>query len=60
MTSDFMYKMWAVHFTTAVVTELAGAHARKQLGGMSGDIAGYSIVWGELAGIVAAAISTAY
>ena len=60
MSSDFMYKMWAVHFAAAVVTGFAGAHARKQLGGMSGDIAGYSIIWGELAGIVAAAVCTAY
>ena len=60
MPSDFMDRMWAVHFTTAVVTGFAGAHARKQLGGMSGDIAGYSIIWGELAGIITAAVCTAY
>ena len=60
MTSDFMTKMWAIHFVTAIVTSIAGAHARKQLGGMSGDIAGYSIIWGEFAGIMTAAICTAF
>lgn len=32
---------------------LACAYARKQLGGMSGDVAGYSICLGEAAGIAA-------
>lgn len=36
---------------TAAITYLAALIAKRQLGGMSGDIAGYSIVWGELAGI---------
>ena len=35
------------------VTYVAAVYAKRQLGGMSGDIAGYSIVWGELAGIFA-------
>ncbi len=39
-----------------VVSGFAGAHGRKELGGMSGDISGYSIVWGELAGVIALAI----
>lgn len=34
----------------------AGAYARKQLGGMNGDIAGYMIVMSETIGILAAAI----
>lgn len=34
----------------------AGAYARHQLGGMSGDIAGYTICFGELAAILTAAI----
>ena len=58
--ADFMIRMGCVHFAAAAAADLAGAYARKQLGGMSGDIAGYSIIWGELAGIVAAAVSTAY
>lgn len=33
-----------------------GWYARKQLGGMSGDIAGYSLVWGELAAVIALAV----
>ena len=57
---DFMIRMGCVHLAAAAAAAFAGAHARKQLGGMSGDIAGYSIIWGELAGIVAAAVSTAY
>lgn len=41
-------------FVTAIIAgSVAGAYARKQLGGMSGDIAGYMICWGELAGIIA-------
>ncbi|TDP51384.1 adenosylcobinamide-GDP ribazoletransferase [Aminicella lysinilytica] len=34
----------------------ASAFAQKQLGGMSGDIAGYTICFGELAAIITAAI----
>lgn len=33
-----------------------GAHARKQLGGMNGDIAGYMLVWSELASAVTLAV----
>ena len=36
----------------AIVTVIAASYGKKQLGGMSGDIAGYSIVWGELAGVL--------
>lgn len=36
---------------TAIATHLATVYGKKQLGGMSGDIAGFAIVWGELAGI---------
>lgn len=39
-----------------VVAGFAGAHGRKELGGMNGDISGYSIVWGELAGVIALAV----
>lgn len=58
--SEFMTRMLIIHFATILAANAAGAHARKQLGGMSGDIAGYSIIWGELAGIMAAAVCTAY
>lgn len=34
-----------------------GAYARRQLGGMSGDVAGYMIVSGELFGMMAAAVA---
>lgn len=41
----------------AVAVQLAvslgsGAYARKQLGGMSGDIAGFMLVWSELAAVI--------
>lgn len=38
---------------TAVSTLLSIVLAKRSLGGMSGDIAGFGIVWGELAGIFA-------
>lgn len=60
MPLDFIMRMWWIHFAVAVASSFAGSHARKQLGGMSGDIAGYSIVVGEFAGVAAAAISTVY
>lgn len=42
-----------VMVATAVGTYLATVYGKRQLGGMSGDIAGFSIVWGELCGIFA-------
>lgn len=39
--------------STAAATYLACVFAKRQLGGMSGDIAGFSITWGELFGIFA-------
>ncbi len=36
---------------TAAGTYLATVYGKRQLGGMSGDIAGFAIVWGELIGI---------
>lgn len=41
---------------TAAAAFVACAYARKQLGGMSGDIAGYTICVGELAGIITLAV----
>ena len=43
----------AVIIMTAVGSYISTVYAKRQLGGMSGDIAGLSIVWGELAGIFA-------
>lgn len=60
LSGDYFTKMCLIHLATAAATDLAGRHARKQLGGMSGDIAGYSIIWGEFAGVLAAAICTAF
>lgn len=39
---------------------LAGGMARRQLGGMSGDIAGYEMVTGELVGVLAIALAGYY
>ncbi len=36
---------------TFLGTFIAVTYAKKQLGGMNGDIAGYGIVWGELIGV---------
>lgn len=41
----------------AMTAGIAGRYARKQLGGMSGDIAGYMICWSELAGILTLAVT---
>ena len=55
-----MIKVFCINCVTSLATFIAGMHARKQLGGMSGDIAGYSIIWGEFAGVMTAAICTAF
>lgn len=39
-----------------LVSLIAGAYARKQLGGMNGDISGYCIVWCELAAVIVLAL----
>lgn len=48
------------HITVICIVSLAaggaGAYARKQLGGMNGDIAGYMIVMSETIGVLATAI----
>ena len=41
---------------TALGSMIAIFYGRRQLGGMSGDIAGYGIVWGELIGVFALAM----
>lgn len=38
------------------VALISGAYARKQLGGMSGDIAGYMLIWSELAAVVSLSV----
>ena len=45
----FLQTPWLVSFA-------AGSAASAQLGGMSGDIAGYEVVWGEMAGVAALAL----
>ncbi|HUM56911.1 MAG TPA: hypothetical protein PLC13_07120, partial [Bacillota bacterium] len=39
-----------------IASFVAGTAASRQLGGMSGDIAGYEVVWGEIAGVAALAL----
>ena len=46
-------------FITLIASALAGKYAIKQLGGMSGDIAGYMIVMSETAGVLTAAVLSA-
>lgn len=52
------YGIWGEWtFAPAAAVQLAvslasGAYARKQLGGMSGDIAGFMLVWSELAAVI--------
>ncbi len=58
--NDFMFRMTCILVATCFGAELSGWHARKQLGGMSGDIAGYAIITGEFTGVLAAAIATAF
>lgn len=51
--SSFQLATAVIAGATAIGTSIAIFYGRKQLGGMSGDIAGYGIVWGEFAGIIA-------
>ncbi len=51
-----MAKTIAVAVTVVIACTIAIAYARKQLGGMSGDIAGYGICICELAGMLALAM----
>lgn len=43
----------AAEFCASIVS---GAYARRQLGGMSGDIAGFALVWSELAAVLSLAV----
>lgn len=45
-----------IFIVMVVVAYISCFHARKQLGGMSGDIAGYTICLSEVAGIITAAV----
>lgn len=49
-----LYTPIAVVLAVAVI---AGKYARKQLGGMNGDIAGYMVVMSEMFGVLAAALT---
>lgn len=44
-------------FVALVSSLIAGAYARWQLGGMSGDVAGYEICWCEAIGVIAFAVA---
>ena len=52
--------LFAAPVLAAAAACLAGWSARRQLGGMSGDIAGYQMVTGELAGVIALALCGYY
>ena len=49
--SSFYPSTALVYGAVVIGTFIAIAYAKKQLGGMSGDIAGYGIVWGEFCGV---------
>lgn len=57
-TGGFETSIWflAVICVVIVAASAFGAYARKQLGGMNGDIAGYMIVMSETVGLLAAAL----
>lgn len=56
----FAGPFWWVCLTDGALVLLAGCiameRARRNLGGMSGDIAGYTICWSELAGVLGLAV----
>ena len=51
LASTFYPSTALVYGAVVIGTFIAITYAKKQLGGMSGDIAGYGIVWGEFCGI---------
>lgn len=51
LASSFYPSTALVYGAVVVGTFIAITYAKKQLGGMSGDIAGYGIVWGEFCGV---------
>lgn len=54
--SAFFINIWIVLIQAALMA-LIGQRMREQLGGMNGDISGYMIVSGELAGVVMMAVA---
>ncbi len=55
LTNDIVITLMTTLITVITII-ISIAFARRQLGGMSGDIAGYGIVWGELLGLLTMAI----
>lgn len=51
LASSFYPSTALVYGAVFIGTFIAITYAKKQLGGMSGDIAGYGIVWGEFCGV---------
>lgn len=51
--ATYIYATLLVIGATAAATLVSVALAKRSLGGMSGDVAGFGIVWGEFAGIFA-------
>ena len=54
--SAFVINIWIVLIQAALMAVI-GQRMREQLGGMNGDISGYMIVSGELAGVVMMAVA---
>ena len=51
--SSYLIATALVSAFTALGCLIAIQYAKKNLGGMSGDIAGFGIIWGELMGVFA-------
>lgn len=51
LASTFYPSTALVYGAVVIGTFISITYAKKQLGGMSGDIAGYGIVWGEFCGV---------
>lgn len=55
-TAEFLKYALVMAGVQLAASLLAGVYARKQLGGMSGDIAGYMLTWSELIGVISLAV----
>ncbi|MEG0291587.1 MAG: adenosylcobinamide-GDP ribazoletransferase [Anaerovoracaceae bacterium] len=54
--AGFGYKMVLTYGVVIIGQVIAASYAKKQLGGMNGDVSGYSISYGELIGVLYLAI----
>lgn len=52
----FLYSALIMVVAELAASLISGAYGRKQLGGMNGDIAGFMLVWSELAAVISLAV----